>query len=82
MHDKAHERFKQLQVEEKHIFYEKLTDQYGINDLKDTKGESLLTEFENGLPKMRAQRPAILVSSSSWTEDEDFHILVEALDSK
>lgn len=80
MHDKPHERFKQLEIEEKHYFYEKLSDQYGIEDLKDGMGGSLLTEFVNGLPKMKAQRPAILVSSSSWTEDEDFHILVEALD--
>lgn len=82
MHDKPHERFKQLGVEEKHCFYEKLADQYGIDGLKDAKEESLLTEFVDGLPAMKAQRPAILVSSSSWTEDEDFHILVEALESK
>lgn len=25
-------------------------------------------------------RPAILVSSSSWTEDEDFQILIDAFD--
>lgn len=27
-----------------------------------------------------SHRPAILVSSSSWTEDEDFQILIDAFD--
>ena len=31
---------------------------------------------------MKAKRPAILVSSSSWTEDEDFHLLIDAFESK
>jgi hypothetical protein len=30
----------------------------------------------------KREKPIILVSSSSWTEDEDFHILIDALDSK
>ena len=40
---------------------------------------TLFTHIENGEVKLRKNRPGLLVSSTSWTEDEDFSVLFAAL---
>ena len=42
------------------------------------KGGNPFTELVKGRGQWRAHRPALIVSSTSWTADEDFGILLEA----
>ena len=37
--------------------------------------------MSDGNIELVPNRPAIVVSSSSWTEDEDFHLLIDAFES-
>ena len=54
--------------------------------LKRTKlttenGETLFTRVgEHGLAKLKEDRPVFILSSTSYTADEDFMVLVNALD--
>ncbi|KAJ3197213.1 mannosyltransferase [Irineochytrium annulatum] len=41
--------------------------------------DSLLTHTSGSSVKLRDMRPALIVSSTSWTEDEDFSMLLDAI---
>ena len=85
LYDKPHERFKPLTVEEKNTFFQKLIQRYNLKEFADPDCNDRHTAFtnvsnEDNKVSMKASRPALIVSSSSWTEDEDFHILIDALE--
>lgn len=77
LYDKPPDIFKPITTTEKHDFLLRLGKTY---PQFSTGGNStILTETINGEVKMKLSRPGLVVSSTSWTEDEDFSILFTAL---
>lgn len=73
----------------KHELFKKLATEYSIFASIDRESESSTVEstvftqkLQNGDVVLKANRPALLISSTSWTPDEDFGILLHALESK
>ncbi|KAK3841592.1 MAG: hypothetical protein J3R72DRAFT_369057 [Linnemannia gamsii] len=82
LYDRAPEHFRQLNVEEVHDL-EKLVKEQTLNaTFLPTIGanQTLMTEKKtaSGPATFRADRPVLIVSSTSWTADEDFQILLDA----
>ena len=73
LYDKATAKFQQaLSLEDMHQLFTRA----GLTDGDKT----LFTERQGGQAKYRKDRPVFLLSSTSYTPDEDFMILVKALD--
>lgn len=78
LYDRPYEGFKPLQIHEKHDLFVRLREEYDVFG-----GESQESTFCTVLTDKRVckvdSRPALIISSTSWTEDEDFSILLNAL---
>ena len=83
LHDRPPEFFRRLDEAERHALFRRLASQFA-----DANGNPLWPEAawnDGGTPwttaggKGRVDRPTLLVSSTSWTADEDFGVLLDAL---
>ncbi|KAJ1873593.1 mannosyltransferase [Coemansia sp. RSA 990] len=79
LYDRAPRHFKRLQLNE---LWQRLLQDPQLKPLRlmSAGNKALLTErSEDGTIAMRQARPMLIVSSTSWTADEDFSILLDAL---
>ncbi|PVU95226.1 hypothetical protein BB561_001961 [Smittium simulii] len=88
LHDKAPSHYHKLNSSDSHEFWNDLFTKSSFPNIKEEHKKALLEssnfnllEFSQTLDSKTTKnaKPAILVSSTSWTLDENFEILIEAL---
>ena len=79
--------FRMLAIHEQHKIMQKLDEDFcaacprSWYDSKDSEAQTMFTEcYGKTHYRPRSGRPALIVSSTSWTPDEDFGILLQALE--
>nr|CAD7264716.1 unnamed protein product [Timema shepardi] len=81
LYDRPPPQFRQVSVYETHDLLQRLSSQYPqLRDLQNPTWTVLTELTSEGLPAFRTDRPGVVVSSTSWTQDEDFSILLAALE--
>eukprot|EP00093_Oithona_nana_P005647 05647.XXX_54247_55529_1 [CDS] Oithona nana genome sequencing. len=81
LYDRPLSTFKPCSVDEKHNLLMRLSEQYPILADPNDRHSTCISELgPDGVAHLKSERPGLLVSSTSWTPDEDFGILFEALD--
>ena len=80
LYDKATKKFQQIDSKEKHSLFRRIN--LDVSTDKDGNEQTLFTEFnpKEGTYQYRQDRPVFCLSSTSYTPDEDFMILIQALD--
>jgi len=81
LYDRAKDSYRPITVQESHNLFVKLGRDYAEFRCDDGSSNLTIEAADAATVSWRTDRPAVLVSSTSWTEDEDFSILVEALQS-
>lgn len=86
LHDRPPQQFRSISISEKHALFAKLASSIqaaavgaALPSTSSSSSQTLLTQVgRNGEIQPRPDRPAVVVSSTSWTPDEDFSILLKA----
>lgn len=80
LYDRPPEQFKPISVNEKHELLMALGKDYPVFVRNSSSNETILTRMNAaGDVELRPDRPGLLISSTSWTEDEDFSLLLKSL---
>jgi beta-1,4-mannosyltransferase len=74
VHDRPQPFFKRLSPTERHQLFKRYD---WAKDAKDETNNQ--TAFTDSNGKLKEDRPALMVSSTSWTADEDFGVLLDAV---
>lgn len=88
LYDRPPAQFQSISLAKKHELFFKLSQDYPefMSVVNDRDNEFEATRFTykdfDGIVHARPNRPAVLISSTSWTPDEDFSVLLKALDRK
>lgn len=83
LYDRPPEKFQPIDIKRKHEMFYKLAKTYSEFKAPQSKDFDEVTAFttksKEDEVKLRDDRPGLIVSSTSWTPDEDFQILLDAL---
>lgn len=81
LYDRPPKIFQPLNLQEKHNWFLKIGQQY--EEFRCTLDSSIektaFTKVVENSIELNDDRPGLLFSSTSWTPDEDFSVLMEAL---
>lgn len=76
------EDFHPISLEEKNKLFLKLCKDYDVVRSDEENTTIFTKKLSNGEVELRNNRPVLIVSSTSWTEDEDFSLLLDAFDGR
>uniref|UniRef100_U5ER04 Chitobiosyldiphosphodolichol beta-mannosyltransferase n=1 Tax=Corethrella appendiculata TaxID=1370023 RepID=U5ER04_9DIPT len=89
LYDRPPIKFQSISLVKKHELFMKLSQQYSefltttADDFKSSgvlESTAFTQKLMNDEVKYKTNRPALLISSTSWTPDEDFNILLKVLE--
>ncbi|XP_065899004.1 chitobiosyldiphosphodolichol beta-mannosyltransferase-like [Dysidea avara] len=83
LYDRPTEKFRPSSLKEQHELFMKIGQSYPEFKSSDSNPHStVFTTYDTAddLVHLRNDRPFLIISSTSWTEDEDFSILLTALE--